>query len=71
MQRFLKTDFFPVIPQLVPLASGEEYLNNLNKMNDALAKASVLVSNKNGQEALTISKGLTSELKKKMGALKK
>lgn len=68
--KILKTDFFPVIPQLVPLASGEEYLNNLSKMNDTMVKASTLVADKNGSESSKIFKDLTALLKKKTSALK-
>lgn len=68
--KILKTDFFPVIPQLVPLASGEEYLQVLENMNKSVAQASVLVPNKNGAESADIVKELTLQLKKKTNALK-
>lgn len=68
--KILKTDFFPVIPQLVPLASGEEYLKVLENMNTSVAQASVLVANKNGAESANIVKELTAQLKKKTNALK-
>ena len=68
--KILKSDFFPVIPQLVPLASGEEYLTILKKMNSTIAVASVLVEDKNNKETQLIVNGLEKELKKKISALK-
>jgi len=68
--KILKSDFFPVIPQLVPLASGEEYLNVLKGMNETLALTAILKADTNGSEGNGIYKELSAQLTKKTNALK-
>ena len=66
----LKTDFFPAIPHFVPMASGEDYLKGLDKMNKYLVEASVFYGNTNAKRSDEISGELSSDLKRKRDALK-
>ena len=66
----LKTDYFPAIPQFIPLASGEDYLTGLGKMNEYITQASVFYKNASGKTTDQDYKDLSASLEHKKGLYK-
>ncbi len=65
--KVLKTNIFPAIPQLVSMASGEDYLKTYDTINNYITDSSIFY--KNTQNSTSV--GLHNDLTKELNAMKK